>query len=332
MKEEGLAVNKEKGFGEESLAPQTNRIMGNASYTFAWIAGVININSFMMGAALVPPSGKLNLVQGALAMLIGVTIISIAMTWNGIPGHRLGIPFIVHTRTCFGMKGSLFPGLIRSLPAVLWYGIQSWIGASAINSVLYMVIGFDNMAVCFIGFQTLQILLSILGFKGIKWLENIGAVFIIIALGYMFLVIYNTYKFEIMTNLIDYKGSWGMPFLAGITTFGGTYTTYVISMGDLSRELRKETGTKVMFLLHWIGTVPFTMFMAVIGLMVSGTTGSWDPIKLFTELVPNKPLLIATLLFIAFAQVTTNVLHNVVPSSYVFMEYLNFSYRKSQLP
>ena len=331
MKEEGLAVNKEKGFGEESLAPQTNRIMGNASYTFAWIAGVININSFMMGAALVPPSGKLNLVQGALAMLIGVTIISIAMTWNGVPGHRLGIPFIVHTRTCFGMKGSLFPGLIRSLPAVLWYGIQSWIGASAINSVLYMVIGFDNMIVCFVGFQLLQILLSILGFKGIKWLENIGAVFIIIALGYMFLVIYNTYKFEIMTNLIDYKGSWGMPFLAGITTFGGTYTTYVISMGDLSRELRKETGTKVMFLLHWIGTVPFTMFMAVIGLMVSGTTGSWDPIKLFTELVPNKPLLIATLLFIAFAQVTTNVLHNVVPSSYVFMEYLNFSYRKSAI-
>lgn len=326
-----LQTSSSKSFGQESLAPQGVRIMDNVSYTFAWIAGVININSFMMGASLVPPTGVLNMFQGTLAMLIGVSIMVFLMTLNAEPGHKYGIPFIVHARTAFGIKGSIFPGFIRSLPAIMWYGIQSWIGAMAINSVANVLFGFDNLVICFIGFQILQILLSILGFKGIKWLENIGAVFIIGALGVMFYVIYTTYKADIIMKLINYKGSWGFPLLAGISTFGGTYATYVISMGDLSRELDKKTSRPMQLILHWIGCVPFTMFMAVIGLMVSGTTGSWDPIALFTKLMPNKPLLIMTLLFIAFAQVTTNVLHNVVPSAYVFMEYFNLDYKKSAI-
>lgn len=322
---------QQKSFGQETLNAQDERVMGNASYMFAWIAGVININSFMMGASLVPPTGVLNLVQGALAMLIGVTFIAFGMTLNGQAGHKYGIPFIVHARLTFGMKGAILPGIIRSLPAILWYGIQSWIGAGAINGVMRILFDFDNLAVCFIAFQALQVALSVMGFKGIKWLENIGAIVIILALGFMFYVIYTTYQSEIITNLVDYKGDWGFPFIAGIATFGGTYATYVLSMGDIARELNKKTSNSAMFVLHWIGTVPFTMFMAVIGLMVSGTTGSWDPILLFTELVPNPAFLIITLLFIAFAQVTTNVLHNVIPASYVMMQYFHFSYIKSAI-
>jgi NCS1 family nucleobase:cation symporter-1 len=60
--------------------------------------------------------------------------------------------------------------------------------------------------------------------------------------------------------------------------------------------------------------------MGLIGYMVSQATGTADPIQVFANAVDNTPLLMTTLLFIAFAQVTTNVLNNVVPPTYVLMD------------
>ncbi len=318
-----------KGFGQESLLPQDERIMGKISYVFAWNAGCITIGAFMMGASLVPPTGELNLIQGAVAMLIGITIIAIALSLNGEPGHKYGIPFIVQARSVFGFSGSKLPGFIRAVPAIFWYGVQSWIGASAVNSISIKLIGIDNIVLYFVLFQILQIALSALGFKGIKWLENIGSVFIILALGYMFYIIYTSYSTEIVRNLIEYPGTWGFAFIVGIVSFSGTYSTFCISVSDISRELTKSTKSSFMHVLHWIGTVPATMFMALIGLLVAGATGSWDPIKLFTELIPNPFVLIVTLFFIAIAQITTNVLNNVVPPAYVMMDVFKISYKKA---
>ncbi len=313
------------------LLPQKSRTLGPFSYTMSWIGAVININSFMMGAALVPPTGVLNLVQAVVAMLVGVGIILVLMTLNGEPGHKYGIPFIMQARTSFGGKGALMPGLIRAIPCVLWYGIQTWIGAEAVNTVFRVLFNFDNIWVCFIGFLIIQIVLSSLGFKGIKWIENFGAAFIIVALSIMFFVIYSTFKSDIITNLIQYKGSWGFPLIIGIATFGGTYATYVVTMGDIIREMDQKVKLGTSFWLHLIGCLPFTMFMAVIGLLCSGVTGTWDPISVFAEILPNKPLLVMTLMFIAFAQITTNVLINVVPCSYVIMQYTPLKYKPSCL-
>ena len=75
--------------------------------------------------------------------------------------------------------------------------------------------------------------------------------------------------------------------------------------------------------------LPATIFMGLIGLMVAGATGTSDPIAVFSSAVDNKPLLVITLLFIAFAQVTTNVLNNVVTPAHVLMDVFKLSFKKS---
>ncbi len=67
--------------------------------------------------------------------------------------------------------------------------------------------------------------------------------------------------------------------------------------------------------------------MGLIGYMVSEATGVADPVKVFANAVDNTPLLMTTLLFIAFAQVTTNVLNNVVPPTYVLMDAFKLKFR-----
>ncbi|BAQ67669.1 cytosine/purines uracil thiamine allantoin permease [Rhodovulum sulfidophilum] len=319
-------VIEEKGLGEESLAPQETRIMDPWSYLFAWLGGCVSIGTFTIGSGLV---GTLNLLQTFLAIAIGCAVIGVALMINGRAGHKYGIPFMVQARSAFGFSGTRLPALVRSVPAIVWFGFQSWIGAGALNLVSETLFDYSNLWAFFIGFQFLQILLSVLGFHGIKWLENIGSVFIIGSLIYMFFSVIGKYGDAIMTNLVNVEGTWGAPFWGATMLFLGIYSTMMLNVSDYSRELRHGVGPMRQVTIYANSILPATLFMGMIGLMVSGATGQVDPIKVFSSAVDNKLLLVTTLLFIAFAQVTTNILNNVVPPAYALMDVFKLKFKTS---
>ena len=320
----GVKTIEHKGVGEESLAPQTTRIMGSWSYLFTWLGGCVSIGTFTVGSGLV---GTLNLLQVVLAIAIGCTVIGAALMINGRAGHKYGIPFMVQSRSSFGFTGSRIPALVRSVPAIVWFGFQSWIGAGALNLVSDALFGYSNIVVFFVGFQFLQIGLSVLGFHGIKWLENIGSIFIIGSLIYMFISVINKYGDVISTNLINTEGTWGAPFWGATMLFLGVYSTMMLNVSDYSRELKEDVGLFRQVAIYANSILPATLFMGLIGVMVTSATGEVDPIKVFSSAVDNKPLLIITMLFIAFAQVTTNILNNVVPPAYALMDIFKIKYK-----
>ncbi|WP_319782996.1 NCS1 family transporter [Oceanisphaera sp. IT1-181] len=323
-----VAGSHEKKAGDESLAPQKNRIMGRVSYFLAWFGGCVSIGTFTMGSSIV---GTLNLLQACIAISIGCFSIGIALALNGAAGYKYGIPFMVQARSSFGFVGTRFPGMVRAVPAIIWYGFQSWIGAGALNAASAALFGFDNLVLFFVVFQFLQIGLSILGFQGIKWLENIGSGFILVALVYMFYSVINKFGDDIATNLVNIEGSWGLPFWGATMLFLGVYSTMMLNVSDYSRELKEGTKPGWLTVIYSMSILPCTIFMGLIGLMVSGATGISDPIQVFSSAVDNTPLLVITLLFIAFAQVTTNVLNNVIPPTYILMDVFKLKFRTSTI-
>lgn len=300
----------------DSLAPTTNRIMGKTTYMFTWMGGCISIGTFTMGSSLV---GTLNLFQAAVAIGIGCLVIGVGLALNGAAGNRWGIPFVIHARSMFGVSGTKIPGLIRAIPAVVWYGFQSWVGAVAINTILDVMFDFNNIILVFVLFQALQIGLSVGGFEGIKWLENIGAIFMLAALIYIFYAVVNEYGAEIGESM-NVEGSWGVPFWGATMLFLGIYATMIINVSDYSREHTKGTSGGFLTALYTFALLPVTLFMGVIAFMVTDATGAVDPVDVFSNAVGNPVLLVVTLFFIAFSQVTTNVLNNVVPPTYVLMD------------
>lgn len=109
--------------------------------------------------------------------------------------------------------------------------------------------------------------------------------------------------------------------------FLGIYATMMINVSDYAREHTPGTGPGRMLSIYTAAILPVTLFMGLIGIMVSGATGVVDPIEVFANAVDNTPLLVVTLIFIAFAQVTTNVLNNVVPPTYVLMDIFKLPFR-----
>jgi NCS1 family nucleobase:cation symporter-1 len=148
-------------------------------------------------------------------MAIGCSVIALALVLNGSAGHKYGIPYTVQARGAFGIGGVKIPGILRGVPAIVWFGFQSWVGAGALNLSMKTLFGIDNFPVVFVLFTVLQVALAIKGFHGIKWLENISVVFIIGILFYMFYTVYTKFGIEVAATVTNIEGTWGLPFWAG---------------------------------------------------------------------------------------------------------------------
>ncbi len=94
----------------------------------------------------------------------------------------------------------------------------------------------------------------------------------------------------------------------------------IINASDYARHVEHRVGPVATGGIYTVAILPVTIFMGLIGLLVTAATGNSDPVEVFATTMNSKFLTILTLLFIAFAQVTTNVLNNIVPPAYVLME------------
>ena len=143
---------------DPDLQPTKKRIMGPLSYAASFMGGCVSIGTFSMGAGLI---GALTVGQAILAMVIGCLVIAVALVIIGNCGHKYGIPYTVQLRSSFGTTGVKVPGLLRGIPAIIWFGFQSWVGAGAINSCLSILFGFSNLPLVYALFTMLQVALAI---------------------------------------------------------------------------------------------------------------------------------------------------------------------------
>ena len=81
-------------------------------------------------------AGGMSWWQALLTILLGNLIVLVPMVLIAHPGTRFGIPFPVLARASFGTRGANVPAILRGLVACGWFGIQTWIGGQAIQTLM----------------------------------------------------------------------------------------------------------------------------------------------------------------------------------------------------
>ncbi len=309
------------------LAPTTPATRTWNTYHIAalWIGMSVVITTYTLASGLM--SQGMNWWQAMGTILLANVIVLIPMILNAHAGTKYGVSFPVLCRASFGVRGANIPALLRAVVACGWFGIQTWIGALALDALVNAVwSGWSGVsshtAIAFATFWGIQVAIILKGTEGIKMLESWSAPLLLG--GGAVLLIWAVRNGGGLSNVLAQSQSlqsgnarfWTI-FPAALTANVGYWATLSLNIPDFTRYARNQ---RSQMLGQALG-LPLTMTaFAFIGVAVTSATivifgePIWDPVVLVTRIGGVGVIVFATLVVLA-AQLTTNMAANVVSPS-----------------
>jgi len=278
----------------------------------------------MLASGLI--AGGMNAIQAVFTIFLGNLIVLIPMLLNAHAGTRYGIPFPVFVRASFGVRGANVPAILRALVACGWFGIQAWIGGQAIYSMLRIVWpGAANVPgagwICFFLFWAINMIVIWRGLETIKFLEGIGAPFMLVV-GLLLLfwitrkaggfgpVLHTQSKFHSTSEFVRF-------FIPALTGMVGFWSTVALNIPDFTRYAKSQRAQMVG---QALGLPTAMTLYAFIGVAVTSASAVifgeaiWDPVVLLGRF--NQPVVaLIALVALLLATLNTNVAANVVSPS-----------------
>ena len=83
----------------------------------------------------------------------------------------------------------IIPSVVRGLAASMWFGINSYFGATAINGILNILFGFDNWFICYMLFAIVQLVITAIGIKAVERFADLAAPIIILISCWMYVTL-----------------------------------------------------------------------------------------------------------------------------------------------
>ena len=304
--------------------PQERRTWGTYNYASLWVAMSVCIPTYMLASGLI--AGGMNWWQAVGTILLGNLIVLIPMILNAHAGTKYGIPFPVYVRASFGVRGANVPAVLRALVACGWFGIQCWIGGQAIYSMLQIVLpGVAQMQggvwICFFAFWALNMFVIWKGIETIKFLEGVGAPFML-GIGLLLLwwitnkagglgpVLSAPSKFQSTSEFMHF-------FIPSLTGMVGFWATVALNIPDFTRYAKSQ---KAQIVGQALGLPAAMTLYSFIGVAVTSASAVlfgqpiWDPVVLLGRF--HEPLIASiALVALLIATLNTNVAANVVSPS-----------------
>src|ERR1700678_3515505 len=321
-----LAQERSSSLYNKDLAPvpMEKRTWGIYNYASLWVAMSVCIPTYMLASGLI--AGGMSWKQATGTILLGNVIVLIPMILNAHAGAKYGIPFPVLVRASFGVRGANVPAVLRALVACGWFGIQSWIGGQAIYTMLQVL--WPQVSsnawmpwICFYLFWLLTMAVIWRGIDTIKYLEGIGAPFML-AVGLLLLwwiarkagglgpVLHTPSKFQTTREFMRF-------FIPSLTGMVGFWAPVARNIPDFPRYARSQ---KAQMIARALGLPPAMTIYSFIGVAVTSASvilfgqAIWDPVALLARF--HEPV-IASIALVALlvAPLNTNVAANVVSPS-----------------
>lgn len=318
------------------LAPTTIRERTWSTWNIAalWIGMSVVITTYTLAGGFI--EAGMNWWQAMITILLGNTIVLIPMMLNAHAGTKYGVSFPVLCRASFGTYGANVPAILRAIVACGWFGIQTWIGGTALDALFgVMSGGWNNLFggasfldvafhtwIAFFLFWAIEVLIILKGVEGIKYLETWSAPLLLG--GGAALLIWASWRAGGLGHVLtessrlqkEHHNFWTI-FPGALTASVGYWATLSLNIPDFTRYAKSQ---KSQMRGQALG-LPLTMTaFAFIGVAVTSATlliygrPIPDPVELMKQFDSVAVILFATVVIFA-AQLTTNMAANVVSPS-----------------
>ena len=307
--------------------PPSARTWGTYEIAALWIGMAVCIPTYMLAAGLV--AGGMSWWQAVGTIALGNVIVLVPMLLTGHAGTKYGIPFPVLARAAFGLTGSHIAALLRAGVACGWFGIQTWIGGAAVDTLLGIALPFwaavpAHVWISFSLFWALNLYVIVKGTESIRVFETWAApVLILLGLALLVWAVGHTgglgpifsqpSKFQSNAEFFRF-------FVPSLTAMVGFWATLSISIPDFTRY---ATSQRAQILGQALGLPPTMALFSFIGVAVASATvlifgeAIWDPVALCSRF-DNRFVVLLAVFALAVATLTTNIAANVVPPANAF--------------
>jgi NCS1 family nucleobase:cation symporter-1 len=305
--------------------PPERRTWSTYNIAALWIGMSVVITTYTLASGLMTQG--MTWWQAMITILLGNVIVLVPMILNAHAGTKYGVSFPVLCRASFGVRGANVPALLRAIVACGWFGIQTWIGGLALDTLLTAAwSGWaavpGKTAIAFAVFWLIQVAIIFKGTEGIKVLESWSAP-LLLGGGALLLwwgidrggglgrILGESTRLQQSTTPF-----WAL-FPAALTANVGYWATLSLNIPDFTRYAKSQRSQALGQALG----LPTTMTLfAFIGVAVTSATivvfgeAIWDPVVLVSRIGGAGTIIFAALVVLA-AQITTNMAANVVSPS-----------------
>jgi len=306
----------------EDLAPAgpERRHWGTYNFAALWVSMSVNILTYMLAAGLI--QGGMNWRQAVATVFLGNMIVLVPMLLNSHPGARYGVPFPVLARASFGVLGANVAAVLRALVACGWFGIQTWIGGEAINTLMSLSPAWRRVphgaAICFLAFWFINLAVILRGIEYIRILQGISAP-VLLAVGLLLLgwayraaggfgpMLSAPSRFATFSDFLKFL----IPALNGTVGFWATVSLNIPDFTRFAKSQRQQ-------IIGQAIALPTTMTLySLIGILVTSATvviygtAIWDPVQLLSRF--HSPVaMVISLVGVLLATLNVNIGANVV--------------------
>lgn len=299
----------------------SERKLSMADYTILWAGMTINIVAFSLGAQYYNDGNGLSAWALTAVVLLGYGLVTLLTAMVGDIGTKYGIPFVAYIRAPFGYKGSFVASFLRAIPGLYWFGFLTWVGAGALNSIMSLLFGVENLTVMIIVFAVIQIINTMYGLEAMAKFDWIA----IPSLAIMFTaILINSLNYAgiSISDILAIQTGGEMSFVHAVTGIAGGWITMALNGSDLTRQIKRPEGyenmgfwkrNKKAIVGQFLGLMLVGVLTMLVGMAAGIATGEWDLNSVVALLFSNKVILILCYLCILFAQWSTNTSANLMP-------------------
>lgn len=341
MKEEMYELKEDitgSSLYNEDLAPTAikQRTWNTYNYTALWIGMAHCVPTYMLAGGLIAIG--MNWLQALLTITLGNLIVLIPMLLNSHPGAKYGISFPVLARASFGTKGANIPAVLRAIVACGWFGINTYVGGSALNVfVTSLIPQWKNLggsfsiaglslpsAITFMIFWGIEIFVIFKGMEVIKKFENWAAPLVLVLAAFLMVwILIKAHGFGPLLNepsKFKTTGEFLKAFFPSLTGMIGFWATLSLNIPDFTRFAKSQ---KEQMVGQSIG-LPITMTVfSGMGIIITSASlaiygkAIWDPVEIISKFSSPIALLIG-FFGIVVASLSVNIAANTVSPAYDF--------------
>ena len=308
---------------EASILPTAlaDRSIGGLGYVWLWIGMAVIIATFQLGAGGI---AGLPLVTVLLTIFFANLALGIVMALTADIGTEHGLSFAVYLRAPFGTVGTHLPSVSRGIVAAIWFGIQTYLGALALNGIFEYLIGFDSWAFWYAAFAVVQVVNTAMGIRAVEKLAAVAAPAIILISIWMYFTL-DDLATASGNDIWTFAGDADLSVVVLFVANMAFWSALAVDIPNITRYLRTEPGARGyfrrnrnVFVAQFVALPVTQTWIALIGAASFVAADDWNPINVIQDQGTGFTLVVL-LVMVVLAQWSTNNAANLIPAALTFV-------------